>query len=558
MATFSLNPNTESYPEGYRVYKLDINGNYIFIGSVDFVENCKLENNIVTFDLDLSVPYSGCYSLTAYNDAQESSFSNEYRLEVPPDSAEVPPDSAEVPPDSAEVSPDSAEVSPDSDGVSTDATVEYSVQVTLDPKLYPSIPNPVGYEVFYDTVSRWDGDYKFSKEVGIANCLLDGKFVTCDLKIEFEPGVTYFLSVKAFDNPNESAFSNEMSFTLPKDAGVSTDSDGDSPDSDGVPPDSDEDSNDSDEDSNDSDEDSNDSAEDSPDSDGVSPDSDEDSNDSDGDGIPDDSEIEYGTDPQDPDSDDDGIWDGRELELGKNPLLPDATVEYSVQVTLDPELYPSIRNPKGFEVCYDVDSRLEWDNFDYYASCEEVSIKNCRLDEEFVTCDLKIEFEPGVTYFLSVKAFDNLYESAFSNEMSFTLPADADFDGIPDKYEIVYGTDPYDPDSDNDGILDGQELGQGTDPLHNDLLAEYLVQVTVDLEAASIFYPARCEVLLSSIIWEVDIDACWFEEECMICDIKLELEPGKTYGISTRIFGDNNESVISNEIPFTLPIYFDY
>ncbi|MCK5231256.1 MAG: hypothetical protein KAR13_13365, partial [Desulfobulbaceae bacterium] len=266
-----------------------------------------------------------------------------------------------------------------------------------------------------------------------------------------------------------------------------------------------------------------------------------------------------------------GIWDGLELELGKDPLCPDATVEYSVQVTLDPELHSiSIPDPRGYDVFYDTVSRWDWD-FDKYKFSQEVGIANCRLDGEFVTCDLKIEFEPGGTYFLSLKAFDNLYESAFSNEMSFTLPEDADFDGIPDKGESVYGTDPHDPDSDNDGILDGRELELGTDPLHDDSLAEYSVQLTVDLVAATISNPARCEVLLNSIGWwdedsnnyefskEVNIDdKCWFEEGCMICDIKLELEPGGSYGISSRIFfGDNNESVISNEIPFTLPIYFD-
>ncbi|MCK5437844.1 MAG: hypothetical protein KAI90_07500, partial [Desulfobulbaceae bacterium] len=203
-----------------------------------------------------------------------------------------------------------------------------------------------------------------------------------------------------------------------------------------------------------------------PDSNGVSTDNDGVSYDSDGDGIPDDTEINIGTDPQDPDSDDDGIWDGLELELGKDPLCPDATVEYSVQVTLDPELHSiSIPDPRGYDVFYDTVSRWDWD-FDKYKFSQEVGIANCRLDGEFVTCDLKIEFEPGGTYFLSLKAFDNLYESAFSNEMSFTLPEDADFDGIPDKGESVYGTDPHDPDSDNDGILDGRELELGTDPLH--------------------------------------------------------------------------------------------
>ncbi|MEA2083848.1 MAG: hypothetical protein U9O82_06310 [Thermodesulfobacteriota bacterium] len=93
----------------------------------------------------------------------------------------------------------------------------------------------------------------------------------------------------------------------------------------------------------------------------------------------------------------------------------------------------------------------------------------------------------------------------------------------------------------------------------------------MDLVSASISDPVGCEVLFNTIGWwewdrdfddyefskKVDIDACWFEEECMICNINLDLEPGGTYVISARIFDDHNESAVSNEIPFTLPVYFD-
>jgi hypothetical protein len=42
--------------------------------------------------------------------------------------------------------------------------------------------------------------------------------------------------------------------------------------------------------------------------------------DSDNDGLTDDEEIEFGTDPNDPDTDNDGFYDGDEVELGYDPL----------------------------------------------------------------------------------------------------------------------------------------------------------------------------------------------------------------------------------------------
>ena len=49
----------------------------------------------------------------------------------------------------------------------------------------------------------------------------------------------------------------------------------------------------------------------------------------------------------------------------------------------------------------------------------------------------------------------------------FTDPnADADNDGLANAYELLLGTDPFNPDSDGDGFSDGVEVATGSDPLN--------------------------------------------------------------------------------------------
>ncbi len=62
----------------------------------------------------------------------------------------------------------------------------------------------------------------------------------------------------------------------------------------------------------------------------------------------------------------------------------------------------------------------------------------------------------------------NLTETlTFGNFLTsnYSFSSDADFDGLSDAKEIIYGSDPLRADTDGDGFLDGKEVAQGFDPL---------------------------------------------------------------------------------------------
>lgn len=48
---------------------------------------------------------------------------------------------------------------------------------------------------------------------------------------------------------------------------------------------------------------------------------------------------------------------------------------------------------------------------------------------------------------------------------SFDLSVDTDGDGLPDWWEMIHGTNPYNPDTDGDGLSDDWEVAHGYDPL---------------------------------------------------------------------------------------------
>lgn len=81
---------------------------------------------------------------------------------------------------------------------------------------------------------------------------------------------------------------------------------------------------------------------------------------------------------------------------------------------------------------------------------------------------------PGDTYFetatdplvdntVSIYWLDEFQDEQSTSAASGGVACDDDDDGLPNKDEPAYGTDPNNPDTDGDGLLDGEEAGQAMD-----------------------------------------------------------------------------------------------
>ena len=139
--------------------------------------------------------------------------------------------------------------------------------------------------------------------------------------------------------------------------------------------------------------------------------------DSDGDGIPDDLELELGTDPNNPDTDGDGIDDAFEFYYGTDPLNPDT-------------------------------------DGDGFTDGEEIAAGSDPLDPMSWPSDAVDSDGDGLP-----DAIEDILGTDPNNP-------DTDGDGLTDGEEYLqHGTDPLNPDTDGDGYTDGEEVAAGTNPL---------------------------------------------------------------------------------------------
>lgn len=180
--------------------------------------------------------------------------------------------------------------------------------------------------------------------------------------------------------------------------------------------------------------------------------------DSDGDGIGNADEIALGTDPDLADTDDDGISDGEEIELGLDPLNLDTDGDILYDggeiVNGSDPLNPDTDGDglsDGEEVYfYETDPTLEDTDGDGVNDLEE----SLSAPEETTSEDTSSQ-QPAAQ------------DETGENAEQVPDNTDTDNDGLLDRQEPQYGTDPLLNDTDGDGVNDSNEVAAGTDPLDN-------------------------------------------------------------------------------------------
>lgn len=174
--------------------------------------------------------------------------------------------------------------------------------------------------------------------------------------------------------------------------------------------------------------------------------------DSDGDGIPDDREVEFGTDANNSDSDGDGMNDGWEVRHGFNPTLDDGGLD------ADGDGYSN-----SYEAQNGGDPRSADHDFDGIADAKDTDDDNDGLS------DLE-ELSLGTSPFnadTDGDGWNDLFEvqsqlDPLLNDRNF----DPDLDGLTNEEEISYGSNPVNSDSDGDGLSDDIEVNTyGTNPV---------------------------------------------------------------------------------------------
>ena len=166
--------------------------------------------------------------------------------------------------------------------------------------------------------------------------------------------------------------------------------------------------------------------------------------DTDRDGLPDEVEVEIGTNPANPDTDGDGLTDGFEVTHGFNPLQPgDGDADPDADGLTNLEELAAGTDPNDPDS--DADALTDGDEVDRGTDPTLADTDDDGLDDGIEVNDLGTD----------------------------PLLTDTDDDGLDDGIEVNdYGTDPTVPDTDEDGLDDGWEANFGFDPLNPEDAAE--------------------------------------------------------------------------------------
>lgn len=191
--------------------------------------------------------------------------------------------------------------------------------------------------------------------------------------------------------------------------------------------------------------------------------------DSDGDGLDDEDEFLYGTNPFNVDTDNDNYWDGHEITVGTDPLTNE--VKNIKTTMIDPNV---VFQFKRIEIL----SRL------FPFSKNELTKKEV-IDQDFDGIPNMIEgYETRTNGGFADTDYDGLddyYEillgyNPLVDDFKFTddqKTNDSDDDYIPDSIENILGTNSKKKDTDGDGVCDQWELKLFKNPLQKDFDGDY-------------------------------------------------------------------------------------
>lgn len=184
-------------------------------------------------------------------------------------------------------------------------------------------------------------------------------------------------------------------------------------------------------------------------------------NDSDGDGLSDEAELRWGTDPNDPDTDGDGFTDYEEVIFLTEPTNASA---HPYAYGMDPDWWDVDGDllPLYSEMANQLDPEDEDVDDDGLIDGEELLVhhtdpKNPDTDGDGVPDGTEVK-----------EGTDPLTEETappVTPPEEPTNGTDTDGDGLDDANEEFLGTDPAEADTDGDGVDDGTEITNGTDPL---------------------------------------------------------------------------------------------